>query len=542
MFQWIKRQGGLAAMERHNRAKAEKLYGAIDGSGFYRNPVALDARSWMNVPFTLPSDELDKPFLEGAKAAGLVALAGHRSVGGMRASIYNAMPMAGVEALVQYMREFQRQEGIGDRGWGIVGGPTRRPVRLRPLSAILHHLRLSPSSPIPYPLSMSFKILTLNNISVRGLERLPRDLYEVASEIGHPDAVLLRSADMHSMEIPASVRAIGRAGAGVNNIPVAAMTARGIPVFNAPGANANAVKELVIAGLIIGCRHLCHAWDFARTLGGSDAELHKAVEAGKKQFVGTEISGRTLGVVGLGAIGRNVANAAAALGMHVVGFDPELTVEGAAQLSSAVRRADSLDDLLASAEFVTVHVPLMDATRGLVGAAQLARMPAEGSRAEFRPRRHRGRARRRGRARCRPSGGSYVCDFPVDRTRQHAKCVTLPHLGASTEEAEENCAIMVAETLRAFLEHGDVHNAVNFPEAVLPRVGGNRVAIANENVPNMVGQISTCLAEAGLNIADLLNKSRGDLAYTLIDTEAPIQPEVLAKLRSIPGILSARTV
>jgi D-3-phosphoglycerate dehydrogenase len=388
---------------------------------------------------------------------------------------------------------------------------------------------------------MSFKVLTLNNISVRGLERLPRDLYEVASEIGHPDAILLRSADMHAMEIPGSVLAVARAGAGTNNVPVAKLSRRGVPVFNAPGANANAVKELVLAGLFLASRHICQAWGYVRSLEGDDHAIEEAVERGKKKFVGQELPGRTLGVVGLGAIGVEVANAALGLRMKVLGYDPQITVQRAWQLSSGVEQALSLDDLFARCDMVTVHVPLNDATRGLVSEARIRLMRRGGvvlnfSRAAIVDEAAVLRELDRGHL------GSYICDFPTRAAKDHPRVVALPHLGASTGEAEENCAIMVAETLRDFLENGNVRNSVNFPEAVLPRVGGNRVAIANDNVPNMVGQISTCLAEAGLNIADLLNKSRGDLAYTLIDTEGPIQPEVLARLRAIPGILSARTV
>jgi D-3-phosphoglycerate dehydrogenase len=388
---------------------------------------------------------------------------------------------------------------------------------------------------------MPFKILTLNNISVRGLERLPRDCYEVASEIGHPDAILLRSADMHAMEIPASVLAVARAGAGTNNVPVAKLSRRGVPVFNAPGANANAVKELVLASLFLSARNICQAWGYVRGLEGDDHAIEEAVEKGKKKFVGHELPGRTLGVVGLGAIGVEVANAALGLRMKVLGYDPQITVQRAWQLSSGVEQALSLDDLFARCDVVTVHVPLMDATRGLVNEARLSLMRAGGVVLNF------ARAQIVDEAAvlaALDSGhlAAYVCDFPTRAAKNHPKVVALPHLGASTGEAEENCAIMVADTLRDFLENGNVRNAVNFPEAVLPRIGGNRVAIANDNVPNMVGQISTCLAEAKLNIADLLNKSRGDLAYTIIDTDAPITAEVLAKLRTIPGVLSARTV
>ena len=388
---------------------------------------------------------------------------------------------------------------------------------------------------------MSFKILTLNNVSVRGLERLPRERYEVASEIGHPDAILLRSADMHSMDVPASVLAVARAGAGTNNIPVAKLSRRGIPVFNAPGANANAVKELVLAGLFLAARNICQAWGFVRAIEGDDHAIEDAIEKGKKKFVGHELPSRTLGVVGLGAIGVEVANAALALGMKVRGYDPQITVQRAWQLSSGVEQALSLDDLFARSDIITVHVPLTDATRGLVNESRL-RLMRRGSailnfaRAPIVDQAAILSAMEQGQV------ATYVCDFPTRALKDHPKVIALPHLGASTGEAEENCAVMVADTLRDYLENGNVRNSVNFPEAVLPRVGGHRVAIANNNVPNMVGQISTCLAGAGLNIADLLNKSRGDLAYTLIDTDAEVPPAVMEQLRSIDGVLAARLV
>lgn len=389
---------------------------------------------------------------------------------------------------------------------------------------------------------MSFKVLTLNNIALAGLERLPRDRYEVASEIGHPDAVMVRSADMHKTEIPASVKAIGRAGAGVNNIPVEAMSLRGVPVFNAPGANANAVKELVVGGVLLAARNLCEAWDYVRTLDGSDEELHRAVESGKKRFVGFELPGRSIGVIGLGAIGVEVANAALALGMQVIGYDPRITVERAWQLNSGVRQAASLGDLFSRAEMVTVHVPLMEGTRGLVNSERLGMMKPGGVLLNF--------ARAQivdddavlaaldaGRL------GRYVTDFPTLANKSHPKVIALPHLGASTLEAEENCAVMVAENLRDFLENGNIRHSVNFPEAILPRMpGSTRIAIANANVPNMVGQISTALAEAGLNISDLLNKSRGELAYTLADVDGVIPQQVLAQIASINGVLSMRVV
>ena len=384
-----------------------------------------------------------------------------------------------------------------------------------------------------------FEVLTLNAISPRGLSRLPKDRYRIASESASPDAIIVRSFNLHDREIPTSVRAIGRAGAGVNNIPVPAMSARGIPVFNAPGANANAVKELVIAGLILGCRHLCQGWAFARGLEGADDALHKAVEAGKKQFVGTEISGRTLGVIGLGAIGGHVANAASALGMHVVGYDPFLTVEGAAQLSSGVRRVEVLDDLFPSAEFVTVHVPLSGQTRHLIGAERLARLPKKAVVLNFA---REGIVDEAAVVAALDAGtlGAYVSDFPVNQTRHHPKCITLPHLGASTEEAEENCAVMVADQIREFLEHGNVHNAVNFPEVNLPRATAHRVVCAG--AASIAGCVSDLLRGAGLTVHGMATQTRGELAYLVADLDTAVPAKVLQDLAALDGVRMVRQI
>ena len=386
-----------------------------------------------------------------------------------------------------------------------------------------------------------FKILTLNSISVRGLDRLPRDRYEVASEIGHPDGILVRSADMHDMEIPSSVLAVARAGAGTNNIPVATLSKRGVPVFNSPGANANAVKELVLGGLFLAARNICQAWKYVGELQGDDDAIEEAVEKGKKRFVGYELPGRTLGVVGLGAIGVEVANSALGLRMKALGYDPQITVQRAWQLSSGVEQALSLDDLFARSDMVTVHVPLVEATRALVNSTRIRLMPPGGVILNFA---RAGIVDENAVLAALDSGrlAAYVCDFPSAAIKDHPRVVALPHLGASTGEAEDNCAVMAAETLRDFLENGNVRHCVNFPEALLPRAGCCRIAIANANVPNMVGQISTCLATETLNIADLLNKSRGDIAYTLIDTDAEIPEAVLHRIRSIPGVLAARIV
>jgi D-3-phosphoglycerate dehydrogenase len=389
---------------------------------------------------------------------------------------------------------------------------------------------------------MSYRILTLNNISAKGLARLPRERYQVGAALSDPDAILVRSADMHALEVAPGVRAVGRAGAGTNNIPVAALSRRGIPVFNTPGANANAVKELVLAGLLLAARNLGPAWLFARALEGDDAAIDAAVEQGKKAFVGFELPGRTLGVVGLGAIGVEVANAAQALGMQVLGYDPQITVQRAWALSASVAQAASLEELFTRADAVSVHVPLNADTRGLVNRARLALLKADGILLNF---------ARAGiveeaaviAALDAKALHAYVCDFPSAALRGHARIITLPHLGASTLEAEENCAIMVAEQVRDFLENGNIRNSVNYPEAVLPRVPGTtRLGIANSNVPNMVGQISTCLAGAQLNIADLLNRSRGEFAYTLIDIDGAVGDGVLTQIRAIAGVLAARIV
>ena len=387
---------------------------------------------------------------------------------------------------------------------------------------------------------MDFRIQTLNNISLRGLERLPRDRYEVASSIVDPHAILVRSADMHPLAIPQSVLAVARAGAGTNNVPVAALARRGVPVFNAPGANANAVKELVVAGLFLAARNIVQAWDFARTLQGDDAAIDEATERGKKSYAGFELPGRTLGVIGLGAIGVEVANVAERLGMRVIGHDPQITVQRAWQLSSSIEQATSLDELFARSQFVSVHVPLAEGTRGLVNAARLRLMPGGGVILNF----SRAPIVDDAAVLAALDAGhlhAYICDFPKSAYRGHPRVVALPHLGASTLEAEDNCAVMVAETLRDFLENGNLRHCVNFPDASMPRPAGtSRIAVANSNVPNMVGQVSTLLAGAGINIAELLNKSRGELAYTLIDVEGVVDEALLARIRAISGVLSAR--
>ena len=385
-----------------------------------------------------------------------------------------------------------------------------------------------------------FKVLTLNKFAVEGLRHLPRERYEVASEIAHPDAILLRSYKMHGMDIPDTVAAIGRAGAGTNNIPVEEMTARGVPVFNAPGANANAVKELARAGILMGARNLCNARDYVKSLAETGDALNKAVEAGKKQFVGFELPGKTLGVVGLGAIGVQVANGALALGMNVIGYDPEITVQRAWEMSSDVRQAASVEELVANSDFVTFHVPLVDATREMINAERLKLARDNVIILNFS---RNGVVDDAAVVAAIDAGKvyAYVCDFPSNLLKDHPRVITLPHLGASTSEAEDNCAVMVADQIRDWLENGNVTNSVNFPEINLPRAeGGYRLAVVNSNVPNMLGQVSTDLAEAGLNIIDMLNKSRGDIAVTLIDVDNPPSDEAVKRIDDIDGVLSVR--
>ena len=386
-----------------------------------------------------------------------------------------------------------------------------------------------------------FKILTLNNISSLGLARLPKDQFQVSSDIKDPDGILLRSFKMHDMEIPPSLKAVGRAGAGVNNIPVDKLTKMGIPVFNAPGANANAVKELVLAGMLLGCRHIGPAWEFTRGLSGTDAEISKAVEAGKKNFAGFELPGRTLAVIGLGAVGRSVANLGIALGMKVIGFDPGLTIEGAWQLSADAKKANTVEEALRVADFVTFHVPFMETTRNLINAERLKAMKNGVIILNFA---REGIVDDAAVSAAIKAGKvyGYICDFPSNLIKNHERVVALPHLGASTAEAEDNCAIMVAEQVKDFLQNGNVRNAVNFPDVAPPRETAYRLIVANANVPNMLGLISETLGHAKLNIHDMVNRSRGDYAYTVVDLDSPAPEDVRRKVAEIDGVLMARIV
>lgn len=385
------------------------------------------------------------------------------------------------------------------------------------------------------------KVLVLNKISARGLKHLPAEGYEVSDEMNTPDAIMLRSYDMHAMDVPASVKAVARAGAGTNNIPIPALSKRGVPVFNSPGANANAVKELVLTGMLMSARNLGPALNFVGTLEGDDATMSKLVEDGKKQFAGTELPGRTIGIIGLGAIGGLVAETALKLGMHVLGYDPKISVDSAWRLSSQVKRAHSIEDLIKHSDFVTLHVPLIPATKHLMNEERLALMKHGAALLNF---------SRQGivdeqavvAALEAKKLHSYICDFPSNTLKGHAQVVTLPHLGASTREAEDNCAVMVAEQLRDYLENGNIQNAVNFPNVQMNRESEHRLAIANENVPNILAQVSTAMAGAGLNIHNMVNHSRDEMAYTLVDLDSAVPAKVVDELSKLEGVLNVRAL
>ena len=386
-----------------------------------------------------------------------------------------------------------------------------------------------------------FNVKTINNISDKGLSRLPADIYSVSPETDDPDAIILRSQKLHDMDIPANLKVVGRAGAGTNNVPVEKLGEQGIVVFNAPGANANAVKELVIAGMLLACRNICQAWQYAENVQGTDEEQTKAVEAGKKKYVGFELPGRTLGVVGLGAIGVEIANVAVALGMRVVGFDPTITVKSAWKMSSDVEEMENIDQLFKEADFVTFHVPLIDATKDLLNAERIASMKDGAVILNFA---RQGIVDDDAVLAALESGklNAYVCDFPAQKLKGNDKVITLPHLGASTAEAEDNCAIMIADQIKDFLENGNIKNSVNFPAVKLPRGGKSRVAVTHKNMPDMIAKISTAVGDAGFNIHHMRNESRNDLAYTLMDIECEIGDDLIEKFIAIEGVLKARKV
>jgi D-3-phosphoglycerate dehydrogenase len=388
-----------------------------------------------------------------------------------------------------------------------------------------------------------YKIKTFNQISVKGLERFSREKYEIGSDIGHPDAILLRSHKLHNLVLPDSVLAIGRAGAGVNNIPVDEYSAKGVVVFNTPGANANAVKELVLAGMLLSCRGIKAGIDHVTTLHAMDdpAELHKTLEAQKKQFAGIELKGKTLGVIGLGAIGSMVADMALALGMQVVGFDPALSIEAAWRLSSDVQRAENMQALLAKCDFVSIHVPAIKPTIHMINQEALSHAKPGLILLNF--------ARESivqpdaiAKALDKGTLRTYVCDFPEPIFFGRDDVIAMPHIGASTAEAEENCAIMAAEQIIDFIENGNITNSVNFPAVSMARVDGQRIIFSNENVPKVLGSVLSVLADHNINVLDMMNKSRGDLAYNILDIERTNADGVISAIRQLEHVTSARLI
>ena len=382
-------------------------------------------------------------------------------------------------------------------------------------------------------------IQVLNNISPLGLEKFPKEFYDVSNSKDNPDAILVRSAKMHDMEIEKSLKAVGRAGAGVNNIPLQKMSDNGVVVFNTPGANANAVKELVISSMLLASRNICQGWSYVNDLPLEN--LKATVEDGKKQYSGSELPGKTLGIVGLGAIGVEIANAASTLGMDVIGYDPSISKKNAWKISSDVEEALSLEELFSRSDFVSFHVPLVDATKNLLNAKRIELLP-EGcvvinmSRDGIIDEDELIKSLDSGRVKY------YVTDFPIDEKKNHDRVIALPHLGASTTEAEDNCAVMIAKQIKEYLENGNIINSVNFPDAKMPKAGKERLAITHRNIPNMVRQITKAIAEEEANIVDMLNKSRGEFAYTLIDIEEEISQSVIENIKKVEGILKVRAL
>ena len=382
-------------------------------------------------------------------------------------------------------------------------------------------------------------IQVLNNISLLGLEKFPKEFYDVSNSKDNPDAILVRSAKMHDIDIGNSLKAVGRAGAGVNNIPLQKMSDNGVVVFNTPGANANAVKELVISSMLLASRNICQGWSYVNDLPLDN--LKATVEDGKKQYSGSELPGKTLGIVGLGAIGVEIANAASMLGMDVIGYDPSISKKNAWKISSDVEEALSLEELFSRSDFVSFHVPLVEATKNLLNAKRIALLP-QGCVVINMSRD--GIVDEEELIKSLDSGNVkyYVTDFPIDEKKNHERVIALPHLGASTSEAEDNCALMIAKQVKEYLENGNIINSVNFPDAKMPRAGQERLAITHRNVPNMVRQITKAIAEEEANIVDMLNKSKGEFAYTLIDIEEKIPNSVIDNIKKVEGILKVRAL
>jgi len=386
-----------------------------------------------------------------------------------------------------------------------------------------------------------FRILALNNIADAGLKSFNPNKYSLSKDMANPDAILLRSFNMHDYPIPPSLQVISRAGIGVNNIPVDAMTKLGIPVLNTPGSNANAVKELVITSMLLACRNVLSAWAYAGQVSGTDNEINEQVEKNKSQFSGFELVEKTLGIIGLGQIGVKVANAATSLGMKVIGYDPAMTVENAWQLNPAVRQAENLEQVLTHADFVTIHAPLNEKTKKLLNAERIKLMRSNAillnfAREEIVDNEALIAALNAGKLHY------YVCDFPNNLFKNNPRIICLPHLGASTSEAEVNCAVMAAQQIQQYLELGHIKNAVNFPTVSMPASEGHRLAVINENIPNMVAQISSVISQEKINIIDLLNKSRENIAYNLIDINQPVTEKLLQGISAVKGVIRARAI
>ena len=386
-----------------------------------------------------------------------------------------------------------------------------------------------------------YKIMKLNKIALEGLSLFPLDQYEIGTEMANPDAVILRSFKMHDMELPDSLLAVGRAGAGVNNIPVEKCSEKGVVVFNTPGANANAVKELVLAGLFLASRDVAAGVSYAGSLKGKGADVPALVEENKKKFAGQEIAGKTLGVVGLGKIGVMVANSAIDLGMNVIGYDPFISVESAWGLSREVKRAEGFDSLIANADYISLHTPLTDVTRGIINSEKFGQMKKGVRILNF----SRGGIVNNEDLNAAVKDGvveRYVTDFPDDELLNMEKIIAIPHLGASTKEAETNCATMVVKQIRDFIETGKIKNSVNYPDCKLEQVSDFRLVIMHQNVPNMVGQISAVLAQENINIAEMLNKSKGDYACSIIDVVDEPSQKAVETIYNIEGVVKVRVL
>ena len=495
VFKWLKKMGGLEVMKERNEKKAKLLYDYLDQSKLFKGTVEKKDRSLMNVPFVTGSDELDAKFVKEAKEAGLENLKGHRTVGGMRASIYNAMPYEGVEALVAFMKKFEEDN--------------------------------------------MYKYFCLNPISPVGLEKFSDD-YVPAGEMAGADAVLVRSAGMHELEFDKDLKAIARAGAGVNNIPLDKCAEQGIVVFNTPGANANGVKELVIAGMLLASRDILGGINWVQE-NEEDGNIAKDAEKAKKAFAGCEIQGKKLGVIGLGAIGVLVANAATHLGMEVYGYDPYVSVDSAWRLSRSIHHTKNVDEIYKECDYITIHVPALEDTKGMINKNAISLMKEGVVILNF-ARDVLVNSEDIVDALVGGKVGRYVTDFPTPEIAGVKHAIVIPHLGASTAESEDNCAKMAVEELKDFLENGNIRNSVNFPACDMGVRDKTRITILHRNIPNMIGQFTALLAKDNVNIDDMTNKSRGSYAYTMIDVDNDVAEDVVKGLEMIEGVLKVRVI